>query len=79
MPKINYGKRHGPITHEEQQRIINHQESMKPADIEPVNETIAEAQSKQTQPPVIYDNETGDRAIDHGANQESEHRKRRAD
>jgi hypothetical protein len=51
---------------------------MKPADIEPVNETIAEAQARETEPPALYDNETGERAIDHGANQDSEHRKHRS-
>jgi Asp-tRNA(Asn)/Glu-tRNA(Gln) amidotransferase C subunit len=78
MAKINHGKRHGPITHEQQQRIIQHEEQMTAADIEPVNETIAEAQARHAQPEKRYDMETGERAIDHGANQESEHRKHRS-
>jgi hypothetical protein len=70
--------RQGARTHEQQQRIINRQENTKAADIEPVNETIEEARQRHPeQPETMYDIETGERAVEHGANQESEHRKRR--
>jgi hypothetical protein len=68
----------GKLTYEQQQRIINKQEKTKGADIEPVNETIEEARARHPHPEKAYDNSTGDRAIEHGANQESEHRKRRS-
>jgi hypothetical protein len=71
-------QRHGPRSYEQQQRIINRQEQTKAANIEPVNESIDEAQQKHPRPQEAYDNETGNRSIEHGANQESEHRKRRS-
>jgi hypothetical protein len=77
-PHTHDRDRHGPITHQQQQRIINKQEETKGADIDPVNETIEEARARHPRPDAVYDNETGDRSIEHGANQESEHRKRRS-
>jgi hypothetical protein len=68
----------GHATHDQRQRIINKQENTKGADMEPVNETIEEAQASHPRTETMYDNSTGDRAIEHGANQESEHRKRRS-
>lgn len=69
----------GHATHEQRQRIINRQENTKGVDIEPVNETIEEAQAKHPRTEAAYDNSSGERAVEHGANQESEHRKRRSD
>jgi hypothetical protein len=78
MSKVHDSFRHGPQTHEQQQRIIKKQERTDGADIEPVNETVEEARARHPQPGLRYDNATGERAVDHGANHDSEHRKRRS-
>jgi len=76
--RTHNGERHGSLTHAQQQRIINRQEATGPADIEPVNEAVAEARALATEPAARYDNETGERAVDHGANHDSSHRKHRS-
>lgn len=68
----------GSKTHEQQQRIINKREKTKGVET-PVDETIKEARRGNPGPPAAYDNRTGDRSIRHGANQETEHHKERAD
>lgn len=75
-PKVQ-GKR----THEQQQRIINKQENTKGTDAPLPGETLRHAAMRYPKPGPGGENQmsTGHREIQRGANDESEHHKRRAD
>jgi hypothetical protein len=64
----------------EQQRANNASDGhLKGVDVDPHQPSIAEARAAAETPATQYDNSTGDRSIQRGANQESEHRKRRSE
>ncbi len=71
----------GKHTHDLQQRIINKQENTKGTDAELPGESLAEAGKRYPKPGPGSANEmsSGHREIQRGANDESEHRKRRVD
>ena len=71
----------GRATHDLQQRIINKQENTKGTDAPLPGETLKHAAMRYPKPgPGDANNiNHGDRSIQHGANQDSEHRKRRTD
>ena len=64
----------------EQQRTNNTSPgSTKGVDVDPHQPSLDEARAAAETPDTQYDNSTGDRSIQRGANQESEHRKRRSE
>ena len=69
----------GKHTHEQQQRIINKDENTKGADVPVPGETLKHAAMRYPKPGPGSANEmsTGDRSIQHGANQQTEHHKNR--
>lgn len=67
----------GARTREQQKAIIEGREKTKGADVDPHEKSMAEARKDIEQPAGEYDLSTGDRSIKRGANQESEHMKRR--
>lgn len=71
----------GRATREQQQRIINKQENTAGNDFALPGETLEDAARRYPKPGPGSANEmsTGDRSIQRGANQESEHHKERAD
>ena len=69
----------GARTREQQKAIINGEVETKGIDVDPHEKSIAEARAANQQPDAQYDLSTGDRSIQRGANQESEHNKHRAD
>lgn len=71
----------GRKTHEQQQRIINKQENTKGTDAPLTDETLKHAAMRYPQPGPGDENQMshGHRKIQRGANDESEHRKRRND
>jgi hypothetical protein len=71
----------GKHTHEQNQRIINKQEKIKGTDAPLPGETLKHAAKRYPKPGPgsAYEISTGHRSIQQGANQESEHMKRRAD
>jgi hypothetical protein len=71
----------GPRTHEQRQRIINKDENTKGTDAPLPGETLKHAAKRYPKPGPGSQNQMseGHRAIQRGANDESEHRKRRAD
>ena len=77
MPHSNMGQ--GNKTREQQKAQINGQVETKPIDVDPDERPIAEARADTEQPGGEYEISTGDRSIKRGANQESEHHKRRDD
>lgn len=71
----------GSKTHEQQQRIINRQENNKGTDAPLPGETLKHAAMRYPKPGPGSENQMseGHREIQRGANDESEHRKRRTD
>lgn len=71
----------GRKTHEQQQRIINKQENTKGTDAPLNDETLKHAAMRYPKPGPGSENQMshGHREMQRGANDESEHRKRRAD
>lgn len=71
----------GKATHDQQQRIINRQENTKGTDAPLPGETLKHAALRYPKPGPgdAYNISTGDRSIQHGANQQSEHSKHRTD
>jgi hypothetical protein len=69
----------GNKTREQQRANNSSSANLKGVDVDPHQPSIAEARAAAQVPPVQYDNSTGDRSIQRGANQESEHRKRRSE
>lgn len=71
----------GKQTHEQNQRIINKQENTKGTDAPLPGETLKHAAKRYPKPGPgdAYNIHEGHRSIQRGANQESEHMKRRAD
>jgi hypothetical protein len=74
-------KRQGKHTREQQQRIITKQENTKGTDAPLPGETLKRSAKRYPKPGPGSENQisTGHRAIQRGANDESEHRKRRID
>lgn len=70
----------GRATHEQQQRIINKQENTKGTDAPLPGETLEHAAKRYPKPGPGDENNlrSGNRAIQRGANDESDHRKRRS-
>ncbi|MGN6685573.1 MAG: hypothetical protein ACTHKD_16345 [Devosia sp.] len=73
-------KTQGRATHDLQQRIINKQENTKGTDAPLPGETLKHAAMRYPKPGPGDENamQTGNRSIQRGANDESEHRKRRS-
>ena len=69
----------GSKTREQQKAIFEGHEKTKGVDVDPHQRPIAEARADVEQPAGEYENSHGDRSIKRGANQESEHHKRRDD
>ena len=69
----------GARTREQQKAVINGEENTKGIDVDPGEQSIAEAREHVERPEQINDLSTGDRSIPRGANQEGDHHKRRAD
>ncbi len=74
-------KRQGKLTREQQQRIINKQENTKGTDAPLPGETLKDAAKRHPKPGPGNENQmsSGHREIQRGANDESEHHKRRTD
>ena len=68
----------GARTCEQQQAIIEGREKTKGIDVDPHEKSLAEARADAEQPAGEFEISHGDRSIQRGANQESEHRKRRS-
>jgi hypothetical protein len=71
-------KAKGPRTREQQKAIIEGREPTKGAEVDPHEPSLAEARADLEQPAGEFEISHGDRSIRRGANQESEHRKRRS-
>ena len=69
----------GARTREQQKNIIEGREKTKGADVDGHEKSLSEARKDIEQPAGEYDLSTGDRSIKRGANQESEHMKRRTE
>jgi len=71
----------GKVTREQQKRVINKDENTKGTDAPLPGETLKHAAMRYPKPGPGSENEmsTGHREIQRGANDESEHRKRRTD
>ena len=71
----------GKVTREQQKRVINQDENTKGTDAPLPGETLKHAAMRYPKPGPgdPYNISDGDRSIQRGANQESEHMKRRAD
>jgi hypothetical protein len=68
----------GAKTREQQKAVIEKRENTKGSDAPSPDETLKHAQKRYPAPgPAAYDMKTGHREIQRGANDESEHRKRR--
>jgi hypothetical protein len=65
----------GRKTREQQKAIIEKREPSNGTDVDPHRSDEQDASGARASQ---FDNSSGDRAIQHGANQESEHRKRRS-
>ena len=70
-------KAKGPRTREQQKAIIEGREKTRGADVDPHGKSLAEARADAEQPAGEFEISHGDRAIQRGAHDESEHRKRR--
>ena len=68
----------GARTREQQKAIIEGREKTKGIDVDPHEKSLAEARADAEQPAGEFEISHGDRSIQRGANQESEHRKRRS-
>jgi len=69
----------GKLTREHQKAVINGAENTKGVDVDPHQKSIAEARQDAERPAGEYEISTGDRSIQRGANQESEHAKHRSE
>lgn len=71
----------GKATHDQQRKIINKQENTKGSDAPLPGETLKHANMRYPKPGPGSENQmsSGHREIQRGANDESEHRKRRTD
>ena len=67
----------GARTREQQKAVIEGREKTKGADVDPHQKSLAEARQDAEQPAGEFEISHGDRSIKRGANQESEHHKRR--
>lgn len=67
----------GALTREQQKAIAEKRERSDGAEVDPHRKSLAEAREDMEQPAGEYEISHGDRTIQRGANQESEHRKRR--
>lgn len=67
----------GNRTRQQQKAIINGQEKTRGIDVDPHEKSLAEARKDIEQPAGEFEISHGDRSIQRGANQESEHRKHR--
>lgn len=77
MPHSDMGQ--GRATREQQKAQINGEVETKGIDVDPQQPSLAETRADTEQPAGEYEISHGDRSIQRGANQESEHRKRRDD
>ena len=69
----------GPRTREQQKAIIEGREKTRGIDVDPHEKSLEEARADIEQPAGEFEISHGDRSIRRGANQESEHHKRRDD
>ncbi|MFD2647964.1 hypothetical protein ACFSX5_09190 [Devosia albogilva] len=69
----------GPRTREHQKAMFEGREKQQGVDVDPHQKSLDEARKDIEQPAGEYDLSSGDRSIQRGANQESEHHKRRDD
>ena len=71
----------GKATREQQKRLINREENSKGTNAPPPGETLKHAAKRYPKPGPggTYEISEGNRAIQRGANDESQHRKRRTD
>ncbi len=69
----------GPRTREQQQALLQKRERSDGIEVDPRRKSLAEAREDLEQPAGEYEISHGDRSIRRGANQESEHHKRRQD
>jgi hypothetical protein len=67
----------GARTKEQQKAIFERRERTDGAEVDPHSKSLAEARKDMEQPAGEYEISHGDRSIKRGANQESEHHKRR--
>ena len=67
----------GARTREQQKAVIEGREKTKGADVDPHGKSLAEARRDTELPAGEFEISHGDRSIKRGANQESEHHKRR--
>lgn len=65
----------GPKTRQQQKAILERREVARGANVSPRGKSIAEGGREP--PPKLYDLESGDRSIQRGAHQETEHHKNR--
>jgi hypothetical protein len=68
----------GARTREQQKAILEGREKTRGVDVDPHAKSLAESRADSERPAGEFEISHGDRTIQHGANQESEHRKRRA-
>ena len=69
----------GARTREQQKASFEGREKTKGVDVDPHEKSLSEARADVEQPAGEYEISHGDRSIQRGANQESEHHKRRSD
>jgi hypothetical protein len=67
----------GARTHEQQRAVSTGREKTKGVDVDPHQKSLAEARETSEQPAGEFEISHGDRSIQRGAHDESEHRKRR--
>jgi len=67
----------GRQTREQQKAMFEGREKQQGVDVDPHRKSLDEARKDIEQPAGEYDLSSGDRTIQRGANQESEHHKRR--
>ncbi len=77
MPHSDMGQ--GNKTREHQKAEINGQVETKGVDVNPDQRPLSEARAETEQPAGEYEISSGDRSIQRGANQASEHHKKRDD
>jgi hypothetical protein len=80
-PRGTEKRTQGPRTHEQQQRILHGDENTKGTDAPLPGETLKHANKRYPKPGPgsAYENSTGDRSIQRGANDRGDHHKNRAD
>ena len=67
----------GRKTREQQKALFEGREKQQGVEVDPHQKPLSEARADTEQPAGEYEISTGDRSIQRGANQESEHHKRR--